>query len=144
MDGTDARSHAAPRTGGCLCGQVRYSASAQPLRVVCCHCRDCQKQSGSALSLIAVFPRDSLSFSGDISCFEGTADSGLPVLRHFCGRCGSPLYSDNGAMQDRGILAIKAGTLDDVSDLAPQAHLWTVSKHAWLDLPDGIACVDRQ
>lgn len=134
----------ASTSGGCLCGQVRYSASAAPLAMVCCHCRDCQKQSGSAFSLIAVFARDALSFSGDIACFEGRGDSGLPVMRHFCGRCGSPIYSDNGQMQARGVLAIKAGTLDEVDDLRPQRHLWVASKQDWLDLPSDIPSMDRE
>lgn len=132
------------RAGGCLCGQVRYTAPAVPKAVVVCHCRDCQKQSGSALSIIAVFPRNAMTFSGEVSCYEGRGDSGLPVYRHFCGRCGSPLYSDNGQMQRGGVLAVKAGTLDDVSDLAPMRHVWTASRQPWLELPAGTACIERE
>ena len=130
---------AARRAGGCLCGQVRYTAPAQPLNTAVCHCRDCQKQAGRALSILAVFPRGEVRFEGTIACFHGTGTSGKTVLRHFCGQCGSPIYSDSDAMAERGIIAIKAGTLDEVTDLQPTAHYWASSRQAWLPLPgDGL------
>jgi hypothetical protein len=135
---------AGTRSGGCLCGLVRYEAPAVPLGVSICHCRDCQKQAGSAFSIIAVFPRDAIRFTGTTSLYEGQGDSGEPVLRHFCGRCGSPLYSDNGAMRARGIIAIKAGTLDDVSDLVPMRHFWADSRQPGIEIPEGTPCTGRQ
>jgi hypothetical protein len=132
------------RFGGCLCGQVRYSAPAQPLSIVVCHCRDCQKQAGSAFSILAVFPRDTISFRGEISCFQGQGSSGQVVLRHFCGACGSPIYSDSDAMAARGIIAIKAGTLDDIADLQPAVHFWTRSKQPWLLLADSSTCMEQE
>jgi hypothetical protein len=127
------------RSGGCLCGQVRYTTPAEPLTTAVCHCRDCQKQAGSALSILAVFPREAVHFEGKISCFNGIGTSGRAVLRHFCGQCGSPIYSDSEAMAERGILAIKAGTLDEVADLRPSVQYWTSSRQEWLPLPEGCA-----
>ena len=124
------------RTGGCLCGRVRYTAPRAPLAVAVCHCRDCQRQAGSALSILAVFPREAVRFEGEISRFDGRGSSGAPVWRHFCGGCGSPLYSDSPTMQARGIIAIKAGTLDEVDDLAPVTHYWVQSRQPWLPLPE--------
>ncbi len=134
---TDTADGAPRRTGSCLCGQVRYSVPAEPLTTAVCHCRDCQKQAGSALSVLAVFPRDAVQFEGVLSCFRGQGSSGKAVLRHFCGQCGSPIYSDSDTMAERGILAIKAGTLDDVGDLQPAVHYWASSRQTWLPLPDG-------
>ena len=94
------------RSGGCLCGQVRYTAPAQPLATAVCYCRDCQKQAGSALSILAVFPRDAVQFDGAISCYHGQGTSGNVVLRNFCGQCGSPIYSDSDVMAERGGIAI--------------------------------------
>jgi len=131
----------ASRTGGCLCGRVRYTAPATPSGVVVCHCRDCQKQAGSAFSIIAVFPRDAVHVEGDLARYVGRGDSGNTVERCFCGACGSPIYSDGDAMRERGILAIKAGTLDEVADLKPALHYWVVSKQSWIELPEGVRCL---
>jgi len=124
------------RSGGCLCGQVRYTAPAIPVATVVCHCRDCQKQAGSAFSIVAMFPRDAVTFEGRISCYQGRGSSGKPVYRHFCGECGSPIYSDLEMLVETGMLAIKAGTLDDISDLQPAVQYWAQSKQPWLDLSD--------
>ena len=96
------------------------------------------------MSILAVFPRDEVRFDGAISCFHGTGTSGKPVLRHFCGHCGSPIYSDSDAMAERGIIAIKAGTLDEVTDLQPTVHYWTSSRQEWLPLPDGSVIKSRE
>ena len=132
------------RSGGCLCGQVRYTAPAQPLATAVCYCRDCQKQAGSALSILAVFPRDAVQFDGAISCYHGQGTSGNVVLRNFCGQCGSPIYSDSDVMAERGIIAIKAGTLDDVSDLHPTVQYWTDSRQTWLPLAEGGVIKSRE
>lgn len=126
------------RTGGCLCGDVRYSVPAQAMQAAVCHCRNCQKQAGTAFSVIVVYRRDDVTFNGTPSVFEDHGDSGQPVWRHFCGRCGSPLYSDSPAARDQGVIYLKAGTLDDVSDLSPSLHVWTRSKQPWLTLPDAV------
>ncbi len=57
------------RTGGCLCGNVRYSVPATPLATVICHCLHCQRQAGSAFSVVAVFPRSELKLQGALSRF---------------------------------------------------------------------------
>ncbi len=137
-------SERATRTGGCLCGAIRYRAPAVPVSVVACHCRDCQKQAGSAFSIIAVFPRDAVRIEGTPALFLGLGDSGGEVERNFCGACGSPLFSDSAAMRERGIIAIKAGTLDDVADLAPRLHYWTRSKQPWVMLASDAPVRDRE
>jgi hypothetical protein len=123
------------RTGGCLCGNIRYSVSAEPLAVVVCHCRNCQKQAGSALSVVAVFPRAALELSGVPKVFQDRGTSGQAVYRNFCPDCGSPLLTDTPRAREQGIIFIKAGTLDDVSDLRPRAHYWTRSAQPWFVMP---------
>lgn len=124
------------RTGGCLCGAIRYSAEWPPLAVVACHCRNCQKQSGSALSMVGVLRRDALQVTGELSVFEDRAESGAAVFRKFCPHCGSPIVTDTAAAERQGIIFIKAGTLDDVSGLAPATHYWTASAQEWFVFPD--------
>ncbi|WP_374543373.1 GFA family protein [Sphingorhabdus sp.] len=132
------------RGGGCLCGAVRYSVPSQPIVVAVCHCRDCQKQTGSAFSLVAAFPRSVVSIEGDCASLETTAASGSPVTRSFCCKCGSPLFSETKSGNEAGLVFVKAGTLDETLDLAPTAHVWTASKQAWVQIPDGIYSADRE
>ena len=64
------------REGGCLCGQVRYKVPAQPVDTIICHCKNCQKQAGSAFSVVSFFPRDSLELNGELQTFEDKGTSG--------------------------------------------------------------------
>lgn len=116
--------------GGCLCGRVRYHSEAEPARTVVCHCRNCQKQAGSAFSIVVAIPADSLRIEGPTTDYEDVGDSGAAVLRRFCGACGSPLVS---IIPSRPALVfIKAGTLDDTGWLQPQAHIWRRSAQPWV------------
>jgi len=125
------------RTGGCLCGAIRYTVPAQPLATVICHCRHCQKQAGSAFSVVAVFARAALKLDGELSVFEDRGTSGQTVFRQFCGRCGSPVLTDTERAREQGIIFVKAGTFDDVSDLRPTTHYWVKRAQGWLPLPEG-------
>lgn len=128
--------------GGCLCGQVRYQVSADRAQTVVCHCRHCQKQSGSAFSIMVVAPRASVTLSGELGSYIDRGDSGATVLRRFCPVCGSSVVSEPGSMP--AVLAIKAGTLDDVSALRPQAHVWCASAQPWVALPADVPCLQAQ
>jgi hypothetical protein len=131
------------RTGGCLCGDVRYELSEDPQVVGICHCKNCQRQAGSAFSIIAGYARDHLRLTGvKPATYEDKADSGSKVLRKFCARCGSPIISVLESQPDT--IFVKAGTLDDTSDLVPQFHLWCDSAQSWYDIPDGIPAMEKQ
>ncbi|MCZ8173525.1 MAG: GFA family protein [Novosphingobium sp.] len=132
------------REGGCLCGQVRYSVAWPPLQVMTCQCTHCQKQSGSAISIIAMVRVDDLAISGTLASYRDTGDSGNALERRFCGTCGSPLVSVIPAMEAQGMTFIKAGTLDDTSGLVPSVHLWTESAQDWMALPEAGARMPRQ
>src|SRR5215470_564126 len=122
-------------TGGCLCGQVRYSADAEPVFTAVCHCRNCQKQAGTAFSIVVVIPRTALTVTGHTKTFHDTGDSGQPVARRFCPECGSPIFSDVTVMP--GLTFIKAGTLDDTSWLDPKMHVYCDSAERWTPIPEG-------
>jgi hypothetical protein len=124
--------------GSCLCGRVTYSSEAEPVATAACHCTDCQKQTGTAFSLIVVVPKDSLRIEGDsLASFTtvGT-DSGKEVSRQFCRECGSPVVSLPEGMPD--MACIKAGTLDDTSWVEPQIQVWCDSAQPWIPL-EGLA-----
>lgn len=124
-------------TGGCLCGAVRYTVRSDPAMQVNCHCKNCQRQSGSAFSTIIGVPKDALEIEGEFKTYEDHGESGEKVLRDFCGTCGSPLFSRVAVAPD--LIFIKVGTLDDTDVFTPAMHLWAKSKQHWVDLEGAVA-----
>lgn len=100
-----------------------------------CHCKNCQRQSGSSYSLLFAVANDQLSIEGDLTIYEDSSETGNVVERHFCGKCGSPLLSTLPGQP--GMTFVKAGTLDDTSPITPQMHFWTKSAQDWVTIdPD--------
>jgi len=132
------------RHGGCLCGAVRYEVSWPPQAMAVCHCSDCQKQAGSAFSLVGVSARDNLKLRGELHTFSHPGSSGQTVNRRFCGQFGSPVLTDTEAAREQGIIFFKAGTLDETADLAPTVHYWTKSAQHWFAIPEGVTCLEKQ
>jgi hypothetical protein len=112
--------------GECLCGKIKYYSKSDPLFTIVCHCSHCQKQSGTAFSIIIGVDRKSLHISGDLKCYEDIGNSGKLVYRKFCGNCGSPIISDVSAAPD--LLFIKAGTINNIKSLRPIKEIWTDHK----------------
>lgn len=123
--------------GRCMCGSITYSCDAEPVLTGVCHCRDCQRQTGAASSIVVAVPAGSLHITGDTLSSYATVgeEHGTNTNRHFCSRCGSPIVSRVDAMPD--LEFIKAGTLDDTSSLRPTVEFYTRSAHAWAPaIPD--------
>jgi hypothetical protein len=120
-------------SGGCLCGQVRYSAHSDPAFMGVCHCKNCQKQTGTAFSVVLAVPKSGLSIQGELKTYRDTGDSGQSVLRTFCPECGSPITTVVASMPDLTLL--KAGTLDDTSWLDPKMHIFCDSAQQWCPIP---------
>lgn len=118
--------------GGCLCGKVRYTATGEPAMVAVCHCKNCQKQAGTAFALVVGVPKSAMSIQGNVKTFHDRSDSGNAVDRNFCPECGSPITSDLAAMPD--LTFIKAGTLDDTSWLRPAVECYRDSAQPWVKL----------
>ncbi|MEI9996027.1 MAG: GFA family protein [Rhizomicrobium sp.] len=119
----------APFEGGCRCGAVRYTVSAEPLAVMNCHCRDCQYASGGGFSTVAVVPAAAFAVTkGAPKPFTVTGDSGKEITRSFCETCGTPLYTQQPGSP---LAIIKAGTLDDPSWLTLGGALYTSSAQPW-------------
>ena len=132
------------RTGGCLCGAVRYEVTWPPKAMVVCHCTDCQKQAGTAFSVVGVAGREDLRLTGALETFTHPGSSGQDVNRKFCPTCGSPVLTDTAAAREQGIIFFKAGTLDVTADLVPTVHYWTQSAQGWFPLPEGVTCLEKQ
>lgn len=124
-------------SGGCLCGAVTYSTEAEPAMIVVCHCKDCQKQSGSPFSVNVLVPNTEVEMAGEtLSQYVINGDSGQTVTRNFCSRCGSPLSTVMDAFG--GLAAIKSGTLTDSSWVKPTIQIWCESKQTWGVLDESI------
>ncbi len=119
------------RTGGCLCGAVSYHFDAEPIATVHCHCKDCQKATGSGFATVFGLADSDLCIEGrrNINEFTLSAGSGQQVSRQFCKACGSQLFTV--AENNPGCIWIKAGSLDDGDWLAPTASCWTDSAASW-------------
>lgn len=129
--------------GGCLCGEVRYTSDAEPGMTAVCHCKDCQRQTGTSFSIVVAIPKATLKFEKNLPVtFVGKGESGQAVFRNFCQKCGSPIYTLNAQASDTAW--IKAGTLDDTSWLQPQAHFWVDSAHSWVSLDKSLVCHGKQ
>jgi hypothetical protein len=126
-----------------LCGAVRYESEAEPVLTAVCHCRDCQKQTSSAFSVLVVLPKDSLRTEGRAlaSVQTGGEDTGLTTTRRFCPQCGSAIMTEIAATPDLDWL--KAGTLDDPTWLRPQMNMWCSSAQPWVSMDDAIPAYER-
>ena len=126
-----------PFEGGCACGAVRYRLASAPMFVHCCHCRDCQRQTGSAFVLNALIEADRVIVrTGAPVGVEVPTDSGKPHLIHRCPICETALWSEYGGRST--IRFIRIGTLDDPAALPPDVHIYTRSKLPWVDLPSDV------
>lgn len=121
-------------TGGCLCGAVRYAVEGEPSAQAVCHCRNCQRQTGSAFSVLVAVPRAALTLNGTPQTFVDQGDSGAAVHRHFCGACGSPIYTELPSAP--AVVYLKAGTMDEPRELAPRVHVWCDSAWSWPGVPE--------
>ena len=122
----------ATHTGGCACGAVRYEIAAEPIRGFYCQCRDCQRDTGSGHSAVAVFPSAAMRVTGAATEHLRSADSGAHKRKVFCGTCGSPLYNKPQSKPD--MIGVYVGTLDDPSIFKPQIVMFASRAQSWDDL----------
>jgi hypothetical protein len=124
--------------GGCACGALRYKLTADPLIVHACHCRDCQRLTGSAFVTNIWSERKFVEAGSAMpKSFKLTAGSGKHHEVFFCDRCGTSLWSKYYASPGDTLL-VRVGTLDHPEAIQPDVHIFTRSKLPWLDLPKDV------
>ena len=120
--------------GGCHCGAVRYRITADPIYVNACHCRDCQKLTGSAFAVNAMIEDDRIELL-----------EGAPVVDaegcFRCRRCNVLLWASHPMFSER-VRFLRAGTLDESERIVPDGHFFVRSKHPWVTLPEGAVTFD--
>ena len=131
-------------TGQCLCGDLKYEIANEPAMTGVCHCKNCQRQAGSAFSTLAGVPKEDFTFTAGESTLYADSDtnSGNTVERYFCGRCGSPIYSAIPGQPDTYFL--KTGTMDDTHAFQPMFHVWCDTKQNWVKLDEGVPAMAKQ
>ena len=117
--------------GGCLCGQVRWRASAEPENVRLCHCRNCQRATGGPYFARILFPAQAVEMTGETHAWA----SSHRLRRHACAQCGVPVFAEP---LDAPYLAVALTTLDEPDVLAPGSHIWVSRKLDWVVIDDGL------
>jgi len=124
--------------GGCTCGEVRYEILSKPLIVHCCHCRWCQRQTGTAFALNALFEAEHVQVTkGDVEILAVDSPSGKGQTIARCQTCRIAVWSNYymSGLRDY-IRFLRVGTLDNPDILPPDVHIFTSSKQPWVLLPD--------
>ena len=116
-------------TGGCACDAIRYEANADPVMMVNCHCRDCQKAGGGAYAAVMVVPNSAIRLSAEPRYHKTVGDSGSAIDRGFCPNCGCHVTVKLARFPD--MIGLHAGSLDDPSRYKPGLDLFAASAQPW-------------
>ena len=118
------------RTAECHCGSLRAIAAGDPERVDLCHCKACQRRTGTAFHLGATYLKDRVRLEGERKIYERNGDSGYRIRFHFCPKCGSNVYWEGD--RNPAVCGITVGSFADPNFPSPTYSQWEDSKHDWL------------
>ena len=121
--------------GACYCGSLRYAVTGDPLNTAICHCKSCQRQTGSAFTVMIAVPRGSLLMDGSVATYEIAGDNGAVSRRYFCAKCGSPIAIDPATIP--AVTFLSVGSLDDTRWVKPEVQLWCDSAQSWVRVSEG-------
>lgn len=123
------------RTGGCLCGAVRYRAAGAPKRVSLCHCETCRKHTGAPFGAFVAYDGDRVAVAGETRHVRAPE-----IFRHSCPACGSPVFLRRPGGEET---ILYMGSLDAPEDLAPTYELWTARRPRWLPRIPGLRLFEQ-
>lgn len=127
--------------GGCTCRHVRYRMKSRPMFVHCCHCRWCQRETGTAFALNAMVEADRVELtSGEVESVDTPSNSGKGQKIWRCPICYVAIWSNYAGAGDK-VRFMRVGTLDEPDRLPPDIHIFTTSKQPWVILPEGVPAV---
>ena len=131
----------ATHEGGCTCRSIRYRMTSRPLFVNCCHCRWCQRETGSAFAINAMIEADRVVLlGGEVDVVDTPSASGKGQKIARCPHCRVAVWSNYGGGGDK-VRFVRVGTLDEPDRLPPDVHIFTSSKQPWVVLPEGARAV---
>lgn len=126
--------------GACLCGAVRYTC-ADPASIMLCHCRDCQKASGSSHMPVAIVPKATFRSEGETRAHAVRGEAGSTIRRAFCTVCGSQIFGFVDELPD--VVIIKMGCVTEAPDLPVGAVIWTDTAPGYARFPEGVPTFPR-
>jgi hypothetical protein len=126
----------APFSGGCSCGSIRYMCLREPVAMLNCHCRDCQKSSGAPFASGVIVRVTDVEVTGTPKTYSVRAGSGSFATRGFCAECGAPLFTHSEVAPQ--FMSIRFTTLDNASEFQPMLDIWTSSSQPWICLNQAI------
>ncbi|MBL8525542.1 MAG: GFA family protein [Betaproteobacteria bacterium] len=130
-----------PIEGGCTCGQVRYRMLTRPMFVNCCHCRWCQRETGSAFAINAMIESERVELvCGQPETVHTPSESGQGQRIVRCPNCRVAVWSHYAGAGDK-VKFVRVGTLDNPDLLPPDIHIFTASKQPWVVIPPGMPAV---
>ena len=130
-----------PFDGGCTCRAVRYRMTTRPMFVHCCHCRWCQRETGSSYALNAMIEADRLLLlAGEVDVVDTRSNSGKGQKIARCPACRVAVWSNYAGAGD-AVRFVRVGTLDLPDRLPPDIHIFTASKQPWVVIPPGMPAV---
>jgi hypothetical protein len=119
--------------GGCLCGALRFAASAPPQSICYCHCRLCQRSSGAPVLAWASFPLASFRYlAGTPRSYASSAHG----VREFCAHCGTQLVFRSAHEPD--LVDVNVGAMDEPQRYPPTHHIHCASRIGWLEDAPGL------
>ena len=128
--------------GSCLCGAIKFEFDENAVTTAFhCHCKDCQRVTGSGKATVAMFPETAVKIVGEIKTYSNRGTDGSHVKRGFCPNCGSQMFTFVEEIPDH--VFIKAGTTDDSNWLKVALNCWTDSASQWLPADDNIPGVAK-
>ncbi|OUS14350.1 hypothetical protein A9Q89_00120 [Gammaproteobacteria bacterium 53_120_T64] len=130
-----------PLSGGCFCGALRYTLSAQPYGQANCHCRACQHATGGAFAGVVLVPTEALELKGEYTEYTAPGDSGHPVSRGFCPRCGTTVFAHTARIES--MRPVYASTLDQPEQFAPSLDAWVDFAQPWVLMDPALAKYPR-
>jgi hypothetical protein len=130
----------AAQEGGCACGQIRYRLTSEPMFTHCCHCLNCQRQTGSAFVINLLIETDRVELlAGEPQAVDAPRDDGSVQRIFRCPTCQVAVFSEYGRPE---VKFVRGGTLDEPRSVAPDIHIFTKSKVGWVEIPDAQPAVE--
>jgi len=122
------------RLASCSCGQLELTVRGEPVRISICHCRACQRRTGSAFGAQARYAKSDVDVNGQFNSWTRAADSGNLITFHFCPNCGSTVFYL--PEQEPDLIAVAVGAFADMNFPAPRVSVYEVRRHPWVGIPE--------
>jgi hypothetical protein len=129
------------RIATCACRHLRLTVRGEPDRVLACHCRECQRRTGSVFGVSAYFPEDRIIASEGESCTYSRIAGGVRFETRFCPSCGTSLFWRSSALPRH--VAVAVGCFADPGFPPPSIVAWTSEQHGWVRFPQGCRTTAR-